>query len=106
MEDSMKVNSWTSVISVVFLAGVLSSCAAQRDAATPMASGEANQPAASTDFGGQPKDQEARERHHRQYPESAQHLGPQEDRSATNNASEKSSEQAEQERAAVSGVGK
>jgi hypothetical protein len=30
-------------------------------------------------FGGAPKDQETRERQHRQYPESSQHLGPQED---------------------------
>jgi len=102
----MRANRWTSLISMVFLAGLLSSCAAQRDAATPMTSGHESQPSASTDFGGQPKDQEARERHHPQYPESAQHLGPQEDRPATNNASEKSSEQAEQERAAVSGVGR
>lgn len=29
-------------------------------------------------FGGAEKDQAARERHHSQYPESAQHLGPQE----------------------------
>lgn len=34
---------------------------------------------AHTEFGGQPKDDAARERHHQQYPESAQHLGPQED---------------------------
>jgi len=102
----MRANRWTSVISVVFLAGALSSCAAHRDSATPTASGHESQSSASTDFGGQPKDQEARERHHPQYPESSQHLGPQEDRQATNNASEKSSEQAEQERAAVSGVGK
>ena len=30
-------------------------------------------------FGGAPKDQDTRDRQHRQYPESAQHLGPQED---------------------------
>ncbi len=31
-----------------------------------------------TEFGGQPKDEAARERHHQQNPQSAQHLGPQE----------------------------
>jgi hypothetical protein len=30
-------------------------------------------------FGGAPRDQDTRERHHQQYPESAQHLGPQEE---------------------------
>lgn len=34
---------------------------------------------AHSQFGGAPKDQETRERHHQQYPESAQHLGPQEE---------------------------
>ncbi len=34
---------------------------------------------AYSEFGGAQKDQETRERHHQQFPESAQHLGPQED---------------------------
>ncbi|MBD0315396.1 MAG: hypothetical protein ICV75_01780 [Nitrospiraceae bacterium] len=42
---------------------------AQKSQETPSAS----------QFGGAPRDQETRERHHRQYPESAQHLGPQEE---------------------------
>lgn len=68
------------------------SCASQQDTAG--------------DFGGQPKDQAARERHHPQYPDSAQHLGPQEDQTATSSEAQQSGEQTEQERAAVSGVGK
>lgn len=39
---------------------------------------ESRQQPSHTEFGGQPADQAARERHHQQYPESAQHLGPQE----------------------------
>jgi hypothetical protein len=57
------------------------------------------------DFGGQPKDQAARERHHPQYPESAQNLGPQE-QTTHESESRQSEEMTEQERAAVSGVGK
>lgn len=59
------------------------------------------------DFGGQPKDQAARERHHPQYPESAQNLGPQEqDSTGTASEGRQSEEMTEQERAAVSGVGR
>ena len=91
-------NRWMVVMSVLFLGMVASSCASQQDAATPMATHQ--------EFGGAPKDQEARERHHPQYPENAQHLGPQEDQSASNQATDRAREQTEEERAAVSGVGK
>ncbi len=93
----MTHNRWIVVMSVLFLGMVASSCASQQD-----------KPAMAThqDFGGQPKDQEARERHHPQYPESAQHLGPQEDQSASNQSTDRSREATDQERAAVSGVGK
>ena len=79
-------------MTLFFFALVISACAAQHETA-------------STDFGGQPKDQEARERHHPQYPESARHLGPQEDQPAASDAGQ-SGGQTEAERAAVSGVGK
>ena len=92
----MAHNRWMVVMSVLFLGMVASSCASRQD--TPMASHH--------EFGGQPKDQETRERHHPQYPESSQHLGPQEDQSASNQATDRSREGTEQERAAVSGVGK
>lgn len=89
-------------VTILFLGMVVSSCASQRDNAPPTAASLEDK---TESFGGQPKDQEARERHHPQYPDTAQHLGPQEDQAATN-AADKSSEQSEQERAAVSGVGK
>jgi hypothetical protein len=97
MEDTMARNRYVVGVTILFLAVTASSCASRQDSAQPMA---------SQDFGGQPKDQETRERHHPQYPESAQHLGPQEDQPAPNQAADKSNEQLEQERAAVSGVGK
>lgn len=93
----MAHNRWILVIPILFLTVTASSCASRQDTANPTA---------SQDFGGQPKDQATRERHHPQYPESAQHLGPQEDQPTTGQAAEKSREQLEQERAAVSGVGK
>jgi hypothetical protein len=92
----MTRDRWPLAVSILFLAVAVSSCASQGNTGT----------AASTDFGGQPKDQEARERHHPQYPDSAQHLGPQQDQPATSNDAAKSREQIEAERAAVSGVGK
>ena len=91
----MTRDRWPLIACILFLAATVSSCASQRNTGA----------AASTDFGGQPKDQEARERHHPQYPDSAQHLGPQQDEAMTNDAA-KSREQTEAERAAVSGVGK
>ncbi len=77
------------------------SCASHRENAPPTQSALEDK---VVPFGGQPKDQAARERHHPQYPDSARHLGPQEDQSAANAA--RSSEPSEQERAAVSGVGR
>ena len=94
----MARNQWIVVMSVLFFGMVASSCASRHDATTPMATHQ--------DFGGAPKDQEARERHHPQYPDNSRHLGPQEDQSASNQAPDGSREQTDQERAAVSGVGR
>ena len=41
--------------------------------------GKSQETPSHSQFGGAEKDQGTRERQHRQYPESAQHLGPQED---------------------------
>ena len=92
----MTRDRWPLIVSILFLTVAVSSCASPRNTGNT----------ASTDFGGQPKDQEARERHHPQYPDSAQHLGPQQDQPAMTNDAAKSREQTEAERAAVSGVGK
>jgi hypothetical protein len=89
----MVQSRWIIPSLVVFTLG-LSSCGTQPTQVS------------NTDFGGQPKDQEARERHHPQYPDSAQHLGPQPDQPTTSESAQKTSEQQEQERAAVSGVGR
>ena len=51
----------------------------QRDQTKEEQAKKSRETPSHTEFGGQPRDQEARERHHQQYPESAQHLGPQED---------------------------
>lgn len=56
-------------------------------------------------FGGAPKDQEARERHHPQYPESAQNLGPQEDQGSKGGSKTKPGHE-EKKQDAVSGVGR
>lgn len=85
----MKRGQWTAWLMFCSLI-VVAGCASHRDTAG--------------DFGGQPKDQAARERHHPQYPESAQRLGPQ-DQSSQSEA-QPSTDSTEQERAAVSGVGK
>ena len=102
----MAHNRWPKIVSIIFLAAALSACASHRDTGNPMASDQGVQSTVSTDFGGQPKDQEARERHHPQYPDSAQHLGPQQDQKGVSNEAAQSREQTEAERAAVSGVGK
>jgi hypothetical protein len=51
----------------------------QRDQTKDEQAKKSRETPSHTEFGGQPRDQEARERHHQQYPESAQHLGPQGD---------------------------
>ncbi len=81
---------WTLGL-MLFSSLVVAACASHRETAG--------------DFGGQPKDQAARERHHPQYPESAQHLGPQE-QNASGPEGRQLGEPTEQEKAAVSGVGK
>jgi len=62
---------------------------------------------AHSQFGGAAKDQETRERHHPQYPESAQHLGPQEEQSSKGTSGGKAkSDHEEKAQDAVSGVGR
>jgi hypothetical protein len=94
-----------SALAVTILcAGVaVASCASHRENAPPTAAALEDK---TVTFGGQPKDQETRERHHPQYPDSAQHLGPHEDQAATNASEKSAGDQSEQERAAVSGVGR
>jgi hypothetical protein len=89
-------------VTVLCVGVAVTACASHQENAPPTAASLEDK---TVTFGGQPKDQDARERHHPQYPDSAQHLGPQEDQAATN-ASSRSSEQSEHERAAVSGVGR
>ena len=62
---------------------------------------------AASQFGGAPKDQDARERHHRQYPESAQHLGPQEEEQGQSSKDSGKTRPGHEEKRkdAVSGVG-
>ena len=62
-------------------------------------------------FGGAAKDQATRERQHTQYPESAQHLGPQEDNQGQGSRGTSGSEKTrpghqDQKQDAVSGVGR
>jgi hypothetical protein len=58
---------------------------------------------AHTEFGGQAKDQEARERHHQQYPDIAQQLGPQ--GGDKGQAQEGHTRREDKKQDAVSGVG-
>jgi uncharacterized lipoprotein len=88
----MEHTKWMGGVMLMSLVVALSACASHPETASP-------------EFGGQPKDQAARERHHPQYPESARHLGPQQDGSSVSDT-DKSQEQLEAERAAVSGVGR
>ena len=61
-------------------------------------------------FGGAGKDQATRDRQHRQYPESAQHLGPQEDNQSQGRGTSGSDKtppgHADQKQDAISGVGR
>ncbi len=88
---------WVLGVCILCVSAMVSACAWwQQDADQPKGT------TASADFGGQPMDQETRDRFHPPLPESARHLGPQEDHPAVSSATNPSNEPATQEQPAGS----